>query len=421
MPNHPPPLPRHSQLPFVGVLLLLLALGQVWTSNAAPATDGMFATFSITRGGTAVGEFTCKLEFEKVPRTVANFVGLAEGTLPFIDFQNGYLVQRPFYDGLRFHRVVREPTPFVIQGGLPNGSGTAGPGYTFPDEFDATLRHDKAGILSMANSGLHSNGSQFFITLSATPGLDDVHNIFGEVVEGTATVNSVQKEDVIESIVILRNGLAAINFDVEAEALPTLADANPSLTKTDTTAVLAYPKNANSEFFVFHGDTVTDWVPLDGQEMQGPNPILTPRDVASTATGKSQQFYSVVRVSYPTTIFTPAHVTGKRITLNDSGGFTLTLSIIDGTSGTYVFQNGTETFGPYQINSYVWNQEAYRGHFLADIFNTPGFAFGDGLVVSANISFIFSDSSSGICKGHLVNLQQQRLLLNATFQVEDLE
>lgn len=416
-----PALHRRPRAPIIVVVFLLNALVQNWTISGAPTTDGLFATINITRGGTGIGEFTCKLEFEKVPRTVANFVGLAEGTLPFVDFQKGHIVQRPFYDGLRFHRVVREPTPFVIQGGSPNGLGTDGPGYTFPDEFDVTLRHDRAGILSMANSGLHSNGSQFFVTLAATPGLDDVHSVFGTVVEGMATLNSVQQGDIIESVVILRNGSAAMNFDVTTEGLPTLADANPLLTKTDTTTTLSYSQLANSEVFVFLGDTVSDWFPLGSQEMHGPNPTNAPRDVTSTTTGKSKQFYSVARVDYPTTIFTPPNVIGKRVILNDGSGFTLTLSLNDASSGTYVYQNGGQTLGPYQINSYVWNQEAYRGHFMGDIFNNPGFGFGDGPVASANISFVFRDPSSGICKGHLVNTQQQRLLLNATFQVEGLE
>ena len=120
--------------------------------------------------------------FEKeAPQTVANFIGLAEGTKEFADPRSGQKTKRPFFDGLTFHRVIPE---FMIQGGCPLGTGTGGPGYRFADEFHPSLRHDKGGKLSMANSGPGTNGSQFFVTVAATPWLDNRHSIFGEVVEG---------------------------------------------------------------------------------------------------------------------------------------------------------------------------------------------------------------------------------------------
>jgi peptidyl-prolyl cis-trans isomerase A (cyclophilin A) len=120
--------------------------------------------------------------FEKeAPNTVANFIGLAEGTKEFSDPRSGQKVKKPFFDGLTFHRVIPN---FMIQGGCPLGTGTGGPGYRFADEFNASLRHDKTGKLSMANSGPNTNGSQFFVTVAATPWLDGKHTVFGEVVEG---------------------------------------------------------------------------------------------------------------------------------------------------------------------------------------------------------------------------------------------
>jgi peptidyl-prolyl cis-trans isomerase A (cyclophilin A) len=137
---------------------------------------------------TSEGPFTIKLFEAEAPNTVANFVGLAEGTKEFTDPKSGQKVKRPFYNGLVFHRVIEG---FMIQGGCPLGTGTGGPGYKFGDEFHPSLRHTKPGILSMANAGPGTNGSQFFITLAATPWLDNRHSVFGEVVEGMDVVEKI--------------------------------------------------------------------------------------------------------------------------------------------------------------------------------------------------------------------------------------
>jgi len=139
---------------------------------------------------TSEGNFTVRLFDEDVPNTVANFVGLAEGTKEFTEPQSGQKAKRPFFDGLTFHRVI---DGFMIQGGDPLGTGTGGPGYKFADEFSPKLRHSKAGLLSMANAGPNTNGSQFFITLVPTPWLDNKHSIFGEVVEGMDVVQKIGK------------------------------------------------------------------------------------------------------------------------------------------------------------------------------------------------------------------------------------
>ena len=137
---------------------------------------------------TSEGNFTIRLFDEEAPNTVANFVGLAEGTREWTDPKTGQNVKRPYYDGLIFHRVI---DGFMIQGGDPLGTGTGGPGYKFADEFSAKLRHTKPGILSMANAGPNTNGSQFFITLAATPWLDNKHSVFGEVSAGIDVVQKI--------------------------------------------------------------------------------------------------------------------------------------------------------------------------------------------------------------------------------------
>jgi peptidyl-prolyl cis-trans isomerase A (cyclophilin A) len=144
---------------------------------------GVYAEFV-----TSEGNFTVRLYDEEAPKTVENFVGLVEGTKEWSDPRTNQKVKRPYYDGGIFHRVI---DGFMIQGGDPLGQGIGGPGYTFADEFHPKLRHNKPGILSMANRGPNTNGGQFFITLGPTPHLDDRHSVFGEVVEGMDVVRKI--------------------------------------------------------------------------------------------------------------------------------------------------------------------------------------------------------------------------------------
>ena len=143
----------------------------------------MYAHFT-----TSEGNFTARLFDAETPNTVANFAGLADGSKEWTDPRSGKKVKQPYFNGTIFHRVI---DGFMIQGGDPLGQGTGGPGYTFGDEFNPKLRHSKAGILSMANRGPNTNGGQFFITLAATPWLDDKHSIFGEIVEGMDVVKKI--------------------------------------------------------------------------------------------------------------------------------------------------------------------------------------------------------------------------------------
>ena len=144
---------------------------------------GVYAQFA-----TSEGPFTVRLFDQEAPNTVRNFVELAEGTREWTDPRTSQKVKQPYYDGTIFHRVI---DGFMIQAGDPLGQGIGGPGYTFPDEFAPSLRHDKPGILSMANRGPNTNGGQFFVTLAPTPHLDDRHSVFGEVVDGMEVVRRI--------------------------------------------------------------------------------------------------------------------------------------------------------------------------------------------------------------------------------------
>jgi peptidylprolyl isomerase len=211
---------KHSLAAGMGGVLLFCVIGTAGAATGDAALgNGLFARIATSRG-----EIVVRLEFQKTPLTVCNFVALAEGKM---SAARG----RRFYDGLTFHRVISrangDSQDFMIQGGDPQGNGTGGPGYRFPDEFVSTLKHDGPGVLSMANAGPGTNGSQFFITIVPTPHLDGRHTVFGRVVEGQNVVNSIRQGDKIEKITIIRNGPAAAAFKADQAAFDALlAEAN---------------------------------------------------------------------------------------------------------------------------------------------------------------------------------------------------
>jgi len=195
--------------PMVLVCGMLLGLPGV-TAGAEKekkVSEPLYATFK-----TSMGDIVVRLHEDKAPKTVENFVGLATGTKEWTDPKTGQKVKRPLYSGTIFHRVIPN---FMIQGGDPLGSGRGGPGYRFNDEFHPDLKHNKPGILSMANAGPNTNGSQFFITTVPTPHLDNRHSVFGEVVKGQDVVVAIgnaprgpgdrpQKDVVLQEVVISR-------------------------------------------------------------------------------------------------------------------------------------------------------------------------------------------------------------------------
>tara|TARA_B100001057_G_scaffold269947_1_gene270118 strand:- start:566 stop:1555 length:990 start_codon:yes stop_codon:yes gene_type:complete len=183
----------------IKTILAITLMATINTNNIN--NEGMYAKIKTNKG-----DILIQLEYEKTPLTVANFIGLSEGKIK----NNKKAIGEPYYNGLKFHRVIDD---FMIQGGCPDGNGMGGPGYQFPDEIHPDLKHSGPGILSMANAGPGTNGSQFFITHKETPWLDGKHTVFGSVVQGQDVVDAIAQDDLINEVVIERKGAKANNFD----------------------------------------------------------------------------------------------------------------------------------------------------------------------------------------------------------------
>ncbi|MFA7368905.1 MAG: peptidylprolyl isomerase [Kiritimatiellales bacterium] len=275
------------------VTCLLLAGG---SAVAAPSADGLYATLQTT-----MGDVCFELYYTNVPRTVANFVSLAEGSRSWIDPRDGFISNEPYYNGIIFHRVING---FMIQAGSPKGDGTDGPGYAFEDEFDPALRHDRPGIVSMANSGPDSNGGQFFITVDVYPYGNDMYSIFGSVVEGMSIVYNIAAvatdandrplEDVtVTNVFITRNGTDAQNFAVTNQALPEVMPlpieiANSNGIKISTgTATSSYQ-------YIYASTNLSDWV----EYTSGYWPVPTGTAELSLSSD-SRGYFHAARVVYP--------------------------------------------------------------------------------------------------------------------------
>ena len=243
-------------------------------TDAQQLGDGLFARITTNRGDIVV-----RLEYQRAPLTVCNFVALAEGRM---NAARG----RRYYDGLTFHRVISRANgdgqDFMIQGGCPQGNGRGGPGYNFPDEIDPALKHDKPGILSMANAGPGTNGSQFFITIVPTPHLDGRHTVFGQVVQGQNIVNTIRQGDRIERVTIVRNGSAANAFRADQENFDRL------LNQTETAAANRLQEQRNADIAQINS--------------KYPNATLTPSGIRyiieKQGTGGKPASGSTVRVNY---------------------------------------------------------------------------------------------------------------------------
>ncbi len=327
-------------------------------ANQAPAQ--IYADVQVAGG--VSGTFTITLEHTKTPGAVANFIGLATGTRGWLDAVTGAIRYDHFYSGVTFHRVV---AGFVSQTGSRNGMGTDGPGYKFRDEIDPTLTHVNYAV-AMANSGKHTNGSQFYICKGPQSFLDGNYTVFGLVTSGQSVCDAINATPVsgstpvtpitIQSVNIYGPSFAAYNR--EPDWLPKVRNANPVMKIAGPAFSLGYDRMPHSEYTVWHSAQLVTWAGFDSSYFAGTSPS-TDVDVSSTATGSSH-FYRMARVDYATArnAFIPVGVGGKTYTFSSNFIPSTATFNAAGNGGTWTLQT-TPTAGSGSIAIVEYTQEAY--------------------------------------------------------------
>ena len=369
---------------------LLLLLGSPSTGEAQ--TNGIFADFQ-----TSLGDFTCGLDFTNAPMTVANFIGLAEGERNWLNLETGKVERRPFYDGLTFHRVV---TNFVIQTGSREGDGSDGPGYTFRDEFSTNALHGTAGALSMANSGLNSNGSQIFVTLRPTPELDFVHSVFGRVTSGMNVVSAIGVVPVdgdetpltpvvLQQVVIRRVGAEAQNFNVHAYGLPEIQPAPVDIRSYPNGVQLQFPTYLDHEYLLYFSSALSSW---ESQRVDLFIDEPPPGDLVLNfnASSSPRLNFHVPEIHFPGPLYTPETVRGRDFLLRLNSVNLLVISVDE--TGGVIYQRTTLDGTPIAGGSFstsVWAQHAYRGILWIPNTSSP----------IIKLHFEFEDAGGGFFRG----------------------
>lgn len=337
-------------------VLLLLCSGAVARAQYA-GTNGIFAEFN-----TSMGSYTCRLEYVLAPKAVANFIGLASGQRSWLDLPGGVVKTNPYYNGTTFHRVI---AGFMNQGGSPNGQGTDGPGYAFIDEFSPSLRHDGFGVLSMANSGPDSNGSQYFVTVSPQPQLNDVHSVFGRLYGGSNVVYAINHvvtgvadkpltNVVVNNILIRRIGAAAQAFDINAQGLPLVTNLNLKIVKTGANVSLTFSNRLYADNRLYSSSNLTSWTGAQlGIDLSG-----TPTNSVTQSASLPKGFFRAVQIQYPSSTLAPKNLFGRTLTINFTQGRSgmLVVSFNSSGGGTYTYNAS-----PGNLLGYTWSQEPYNG------------------------------------------------------------
>lgn len=373
----------HRAFHFVFAAATLVSAWLFAPQVSAAYTNGIYAEFN-----TSMGSFTCRLDYAVAPKAVANFIGLATGERAWLD-TNGFIRTSSFYNSSIFHRVV---TNFVVQGGSVNGLPSGGPGYQFQDEFSPSERHDAFGVLSMANSGPDSNGSQFFVTVSPQVSLNDSYTIFGRLYGGSnvvysmnhvATLNEKPVTDIVlQNVVVRRIGEEAEAFDIHAQGLPVVTNLHLGAVRSGTNVSVTFSNQLNVNNWIYSSTNLRNWNGMNlGIETASPvnNSIL------SSATLPAQ-FFRGAQVQYPSALYVPRTITGKKLALNLPGA-TFEISFTNSTSGTY-----TNTLGASgNVTFYNWKQDPYQGRL--------SFGLDDNNQTFMNLNLDYTSDSAGNIEG----------------------
>lgn len=334
----------------------------IFTSTGfAQYTNGIYAEFN-----TSMGSFTCALYYAQSPKAVASFIGLATGQRAWLDLPSGVVKTNPFYNGLTFHRVI---TNFMNQAGSPNGAGTDGPGYVFVDEFTNTLRFDSFGVLASANSGPDSNGSQFFITTSNTPWLNDVHTIFGRLYGGSNVVYAINRvatdannkplsNVLINTIKIVTNGTAATAFNIHAQGLPVVTNLNLKIAKVGANISLVFSNRLYADNRLYASTDLSTWAAGQlGIETSAPFSNTNLQSASAPAA-----FFRGAQIQYAASTLAPKSWYGKTLTLFYTNGLVATNILVFNSAGggTYNYSGSA----PGTILGYNWTQLPYNGRIL---------------------------------------------------------
>jgi cyclophilin family peptidyl-prolyl cis-trans isomerase len=369
---------------------VLAAVFFIFVSTASGQyTNGIYAEFN-----TSMGSYTCALYYAQSPKAVASFIGLATGQRAWLSLATGVVQTNPFYAGLIHHRVISN---FVIQAGSPNGLGTDGPGYGFVDEITNTLRFDSFGVLAMANSGPDSNGSQYFITVSPQPGLNDGYTIFGRLYGGSNVVFAISSvatdgsnkpltNVVINSVNIVRVGAAAGAFDITAQGLPLVTNLNLKIASAGTNASLVFSNQLYADNRLYTSGNLSSWTanPL-GIETVAPVGNTNRQSVATPA-----QFFRAAQIQYASNTFAPKNLFGKTLAMRYTSGIVATNVVVFDLSGGGTYN--VTGFTPGTVTSYGWNQLPYNGYI-------PLIFYSGAVLPPSTLKLNFKSATSGNLTG----------------------
>jgi peptidyl-prolyl cis-trans isomerase A (cyclophilin A) len=376
--------------------LLMLTAVAACATVARAQTNGIFADFTTT-----MGSFTCQLEYTRTPKTVANFIGLATGQRPWLDLTTGTVRQDPFYSGTTFHRVI---AGFMIQGGSPNGQGTDGPGYIFVDEFSSLLNFKNPWVLAMANSGLDSNGSQFFVTVAPYTSGNNNYTIFGHVTSGTNVVSAINQVTtdpsnnkpltnvVIQSVTIRRVGSTAEAFDIDAQNLPVVTNLPLQIGSGSNQVSLTFINRLYSENWLFSTTNLDNW----SWESLGVEVATPLTNTIPKTNNLPANFFRLTQVQYVST-FAPMNAFGRTFILTfPSGAGKLSLKFDSQGGGTYGFTGSPSETGT--ITSYTWDQKPYSG-FIWPIYYS-------GKLAPMTLQLVYQSATNGSFHGTVYSSSQ---------------